>query len=819
MSNPTAEFFAELAQRGHDDRFTNINGTLRFEVEDTDRVHRWLVEIRDGDLSVHEDGDGAAQTRVRTDRTTFDRIVTGEGSPVAAWVRGRFTVEGSLPLVRVFERMFPGPPGGRDPREVGRTRMVVPAAPAAADATAADARRRVPILDGNLFAVTDDRGDMTPTPVFPTGFFAFDTRFLSLWHLTVNGQAMHPLSVDDLQYYETRYFLVPGTPLHQASPTMSVVRLQSIGGSLVEELTVINHQDEPIDVHIRIDVGCDFADIATFKDGMDRKGDYYAQVEFGQLRLGYERDTFRRETVISSTEPAHIDEGGLAFDVRIEPHQNWSTEMHVQTLGQDGRDIRRTLQGRHSRVKQEMRQELDNWLARAPRLRSEWQTLSATYQRSLVDLAALRYQVLGMQTHLPAAGLPWFMTIYNRDTILTSFQTLPFTPEFAFTTLMLGNQRGKKLNDFQDEEPGKIWQEARLGESTAFEERPLPRFNAADTTPLWLILLDEYERWTGDAALVRQLEPVARLCLAWIDSYADALGNGYVWYQSRNPARTFENQCWKDSWDAISYQDGRLPNLPRATCELQGYAYDAKVRCARLARGLWNDPAYADQLEREAADLRDRFNRDFWIEDLGYYALALDPDGGQVDALTSNIGHLLWSGIVPPDRAPRLAEHLTGDALFSGWGVRTLATDARRYNPVGYHTGSVWPFDNALIAWGLRCYGLTREAALIADAIIDASQYFQHRLPEAFAGYERDQTKYPVEYPYACRPHAMSAGATLLLVRALLGLDPRGDHLKIEPALPSDIGRLELLDIPGRWGRFDAFGRGRIDIESDQKHA
>jgi glycogen debranching enzyme len=224
-------------------------------------------------------------------------------------------------------------------------------------------------------------------------------------------------------------------------------------------------------------------------------------------------------------------------------------------------------------------------------------------------------------------------------------------------------------------------------------------------------------------------------------------------------------------------------------------------------------------LDRKAADLRDRFNRDFWIEDRGYYALALDPDGGQVDALASNIGHLLWSGIVPHDRAPQLARHLTGDRLFSGWGIRTLATDARRYNPVGYHTGSVWPFDNAFIAWGLRCYGLTREAALIADAIIDASQYFQHRLPEAFAGYDREQTKYPVEYPHACRPHAMSAGAPLLLLRALLGLDPRGDHLKIEPALPSDIGRLELLDIPGRWGRFDAFGRGRIDIESDQKHA
>jgi glycogen debranching enzyme len=288
------------------------------------------------------------------------------------------------------------------------------------------------------------------------------------------------------------------------------------------------------------------------------------------------------------------------------------------------------------------------------------------------------------------------------------------------------------------------------------------------------------------------------------------LGNGYIWYQPRNRTTGLENQGWKNSWDAITYQDGTLPDLPRATCELQGYAYDAKTRAARLAREFWNDPGYANQLEREAADLKERFNRDFWIEDKGYYALALDPDGRQVDALASNMGHLLWSGIVPADRAKKVAEHLLGPRLFSGWGVRTLATDAARYNPVGYHTGTIWPFDNAFIAWGLRRYGHTQEAGSITQGIIDASGYFRGRLPETFAGYNRELTKYPVQYPNACSPYALSAGTPLLLLRSMLGLNPEGENLIIKPALPKEIGNIGLLDIPGRWGRIDVCGRGRV---------
>jgi glycogen debranching enzyme len=354
----------------------------------------------------------------------------------------------------------------------------------------------------------------------------------------------------------------------------------------------------------------------------------------------------------------------------------------------------------------------------------------------------------------------------------------------------------------------------RYGELTAFEERPhSPYYGCADATPLYVVLLDEYERWTGDRRLVRELEQEARAALAWIDDYADLQGNGFVSYRRRNEESGLENQCWKDSWDSISYRDGRLPGFPRATCELQGYAYDAKVRGARLARLVWKDPALADRLEREAAELKRRFNRDFWVEDGEYFALALDPDGAQVDALTSNNGHLLWSGIVDKSKAKAVAAHLVGPRLFSGWGVRTLADGEGRYNPIGYHVGTVWPFDNSFVAWGLRRYGFKEEAAQVAAGILEAAEFFDGRLPEAFGGYERSATKYPVQYPTACSPQAWSTGAPLLLLRTMLGLEPQGDHLVIDPALPRRIGRLELLDIPGRWGRIDAFGRGRVDVD------
>jgi glycogen debranching enzyme len=677
----------------------------------------------------------------------------------------------------------------------------------------------ISILEGNTFVVSDERGDIDASSTDPTGLFSFDTRFLSKWLLTINGGRLNALSVDDIQYFEARFFLVPATGTVYVDSMLSVIRERAVGDGFFEAISILNHDDRTVHLEVRIDAAADFADLFEVKDALEKRGKYYHRVESDRLLLGYEHATFRRETTISSSVAAHVDEGGFTFELDIAPHGEWSTELAVVSSVRGlfgGRPTGPKYRGSHEHPRPNMAQGLDEWLTSAPKLRCDWAPAERIYRRSLVDLAALRFSPMTAGGRsLPAAGLPWFMTMFGRDSIFTSLQALPFAPELAATTLLeLGERQGTRLDDFRDEDPGRILHEMRYGELTAFEERPhSPYYGNADATPLFVVLLDEYERWSGDRELVASLEHEARAALNWVDEYADLMGNGYIWYQRRNTETGLENQCWKDSWDSISYRDGRIPGFPRATCELQGYAYDAKMRGARLAREIWNDSALASKLENDAEALKRRFNRDFWIEEREYYALALDIDGNPVDALSSNIGHLLWSGIVDESKARSVAEHLTGPDLFSGWGVRTLGTREGRYNPVGYHVGTIWPFDNSFIAWGLRRYGFKEEAARVALGILDAAEVFDGRLPEAFGGYERSKTKYPVQYPTACSPQAWSTGAPLLLLRTLLGLEPVDGHLLVDPALPSSIGRLELLDIPGRWGVVDAFGRGRIDLE------
>jgi glycogen debranching enzyme len=674
---------------------------------------------------------------------------------------------------------------------------------------------QIKILDGNTFVVSDERGDIEASRTDPTGLFSFDTRFVSKWILSINGERLTALSVDDLQYFEARFFLVPGTGTVYVDAKLSVLRHRTVGNGFHEQLTILNHDEQPAQLVVRLDVGSDFADLFEVKDALEKKGTYTTELGDRTLRLRYERSTYAKATTIGTDQTCSVDESGVTFHVGIPPHERWQADIDVavEVLGAREDSEAFTLSWRARRSATHLADSLQRWLDEAPVLHCDWPPLAITYRRSLVDLAALRFSPITAGRHsLPAAGLPWFMTMFGRDSIFTSLQALPFKAEMAATTLReLALRQGTRRDDFRDEDPGRILHEMRYGEMTAFEERPhSPYFGNADATPLFVVLLDEYERWTGDTKLVRELEFEARAALNWIDEYADLQGNGYIAYERRNVETGLENQCWKDSWDSISYRDGMLPGFPRATCELQGYAYDAKVRAARLARLTWGDDKYAARLEKEAADLKRRFNRDFWVKDGGYFALALDADGRQVDALSSNNGHLLWSGIVDKSKAKSVARHLLGDRLFSGWGVRTLATGEGRYNPIGYHVGTVWPFDNSFIAWGLRRYGFKEEAARVASGILEAAAFFDGRLPEAFGGYPRTMTKYPVQYPTACSPQAWSTGTPLLLLRTMLGLEPIDDHLIVDPALPQAIGRLELLDIPGRWGRVDAFGRGRI---------
>jgi len=676
----------------------------------------------------------------------------------------------------------------------------------------------VSVLDGNTFVVSDRTGNIAGSPSEPHGLFFNDTRFLSRWVLTINGQRPGVLSVDDLNYFSVQFFLTPSSSTVYVNSGISLRRKRAVGGGFHEDLTIENHETGPVDLEIRIEATSDFADLFEVKDELAKRGEVYQRVEGDRLVLGYRRDRFVRETWISASAPeARYDEEGVSFKVRIPPQGSWSTCLEVVTAHRAilSSRITHTKYGHTGNGSSELARNTRAWIAQAPKVTSSWLDLPRVYDRCISDLAALRYETGVVPGCLPAAGLPWFMATFGRDSILTSFQALPFKPDLAKTTLeMLALLQGARVDDFRDEEPGKIIHELRLGEMTAFEERPhSPYYGGSDSTPLFLVLLDEYERWSGDAELVRGLEQAARNALAWIDQYGDLDGDGYVEYKSRNPETGLENQCWKDSWDSIRFADGRFASLPRATCEIQGYVYDAKRRAARLAREIWEDQELAERLEREASELKRRFNQDFWLQDRGYFALALDGDKQKVDSLTSNIGHLLWSGIVDADKAPLVARHLLSDRLFSGWGVRTMAEGDTAYNPIGYHVGTVWPHDCSFIALGLRQYGFAREAARLSLGVLQASVYFDGRPPEAFGGYPRDVTHFPVEYPTACSPQAWASGAPLLLLRTLLGLEPIGDRLLVVPAVPDTIERIEVIDIPGRWGKADAFARGQLALD------
>jgi glycogen debranching enzyme len=666
----------------------------------------------------------------------------------------------------------------------------------------------ISVLDGNTFVVSDAHGDVRPgCRLPPHGFFCEDTRFISRWELTVAGRSTDVLSTAHVHYFVAQFFLVPPTNTFHAASPLSVMRQRVVKDVWLEELVLSNHSEEPMEVAVDLEVAADFADLFEVKDDEIRARQVTAVPGEHELVLRYRNGDYLRETQITVSEAATIEEGAVRLALSLAPREERTVTFVVTPHGeQPGRPpIARRPAGSFAEIDQRRRTELTAWLALAPVIETDSDTLQHVYDQSLIDLAALRFypHMAEQDVSLPAAGLPWFMTLFGRDSIITSYQALPYLPELARTTLRtLAARQGAVVDDFRDQEPGKILHEIRFGELTATGERPhSPYYGTADATQLYLILLDEYERWSGDTDLVRELEPNARAALEWIDRYGDLDGDGYVEYATRNPESGLANQCWKDSWNSILFSDGAIAEGPIATCEIQGYVYDAKRRAARLAREVWEDTALAARLTDEADELRRRFHEDFWIPDRAFFALALDGEKRQVDSLTSNIGHLLWSGIADEEQAAALARQLMGDALYSGWGVRTMAVGDAGYNPIEYHNGTVWPHDNSLIAVGLRRYGYAHEAARIASAIVDAAAYFDHRLPEVFAGCPAAMTHAPVEYPTASRPQAWAAGASLLALTTVLGLRPAVEGPRTDPHLPGTWGTVALHGVRGRWGR------------------
>jgi glycogen debranching enzyme len=382
--------------------------------------------------------------------------------------------------------------------------------------------------------------------------------------------------------------------------------------------------------------------------------------------------------------------------------------------------------------------------------------------------------------------MPWFMTVFGRDTIIAGLQTLLLGPELARNALeVLAELQAKEDDPSIDAEPGKIVHEVRHGKAAKVWFSRY--YGTVDATPLYLVLLSEVWRWTDDTALVNALKQPALRALEWIDRYGDRDGDGFVEYERRAP-NGLENQSWKDSGDSQRFADGRLAKTPIAPCEVQGYVYDAKRRIAEIAREVWRDRALGDRLDREAEELRRAFDDAFWVEERGgYYALALDAEKNRVDSLCSNIGHLLWSGIVPPSRVDAVVDALMADDLWSGWGVRTMSQADAAYSPLSYHNGTVWPHDNSLIAWGLARHARWPEMHRIAHAMLEAGETFGYQLPEVFSGLSRAESPFPIAYPTAARPQAWAAGTPVLLVQLLLGIQPDRRRGVIESVAPLEL--------------------------------
>ncbi len=664
------------------------------------------------------------------------------------------------------------------------------------------------VLDGNTFFVSDLNGDVEPGDE-ANGFFHADMRHLSTWRLRIDGQPFRVLTSRAIDYYSARIFGTLAQARVGENPPISIRRERFIADGVHEELCLENHSEQVRQLTIELTFASDFADLFEVKERMRKRGRLHAEVQRDRVSMQYRRDGFMRATVIEFGTKASLTSRRARFDVRLDPRGTWRTCVDVAVVV-DGKEKRIPHGARaFGQPQPQMPVTFEQWMEEAPILETDLDALRHTYRQSMVDLAALRFRPLPtLSWSLPAAGLPWFMALFGRDSLITAYQALPFQPHLARTTLeALAAWQAKASDDFRDADPGKILHELRLGELTALGESPhSPYYGSHDATPLFLILLDEYDRWADDRDFVRTLKPAALAALEWMDRYGDLDGDGYLEYQTRSP-KGLPNQGWKDSWNSILFADGRRAEAPIATCEIQGYAYDARLRAARLARTAWDDEALARRLEDKAAALRERFDRDFWMEARGHYALALDAQKRQVDAMTSNVGHLLWSGIVPLERAAQIVRRLMAPDMFSGWGVRTMSVFDGGYNPIEYHNGTVWPHDTALVAEGMRRYGWRQEATTLAAALIGATEAFAYRLPEVFAGFAREHTGIPVEYPTASRPQAWAAGAPLLALRTLLGLDAVDGLLRSTPHLPKGMRTLRLSGIP-ICGRLEAAGQG-----------
>ncbi|CAN5569936.1 glycogen debranching N-terminal domain-containing protein [soil metagenome] len=652
------------------------------------------------------------------------------------------------------------------------------------------------VMQGSAFFFSDERGDVRPRGA--EGLFVADVRHLSLWQLLVEGAPTLLLSSHEVAPGEARVYGTLDAADLRHDPPLSVARVRRIRDGVHERVIIESHSSH--DQHLRVELrfASDFKDIFEARAGRlasaaAGEGTTWTERDGLEVRLCHEHEGFKRVTQVAFDAPFELVHDRARFDVRLAPRTRWELCIRVSCSG-DG--IERPATETRSRAggSEEATEDL---IARAPALQSGSELLGRAYAQSLADLGALGLAPTDtVAAGVPAGGLPWFMALFGRDSLIAAYGALPFVPELARATLQsLAALQAERDDAWRDAEPGKILHELRRGKLAALGRAPhTPYYGSHDSTPLWLILLDEYERWTGDAKLVRELEEPARKALRWIEDSGDLDGDGYLEYRVRSPLG-LTNHCWKDSPGSMAFADGTRAAPPLATCEIQGYAYDARRRMARLCREVWDDAPLAARLDAEGDLLRDRFNVDYWSARRDHYVLGLDGRKTQVDSMTSNVGHLLWSGIVADERAHGVATRLLAPDMFTGWGLRTMSAEAVAYNPIGYHVGTVWPHDTGIGAEGLRRYGFKSEAAGLALSLLEAAACFGHRLPEVFAGFDRAATVVPVEYASASRPQAWAAAAPLLALRTLLGMDVEGGRLRCDPCMPAGLAEVHLTNV------------------------
>lgn len=678
----------------------------------------------------------------------------------------------------------------------------------------------ITINQDTTFLICDEVGNIPQGAEL--GLYHHDSRFLSRYELTLDDQAPLLLAARPTHHYAAAHFLTNPALSRVPRGLLGLVRRRLIGQGLHEDLDVTNHGDEEAVFNLELRFDADFAhifevkrDIHVAKEETQREGDFGLSLndEGRSLRFQYQRGDLVQRLIVNFSERPSFEDGCCRFALRLAPHQQWHLCLDFLTLDRDeegsepaypcrGRDGSERLVERERRYAETVRQ--------APRLHTNAYVLRRAYEQSVRDFVALSIkgeEVLEGEVAI-AAGIPWYMALFGRDALITAYQALPFYPEAAKGVLRsLARHQGTQVGRLGAEEPGKIVHEYRYGTLPGRHRviPTLPYYGTVDATPLFLVLAAAVFRLTGDLDFASSFNDSVRRALGWMDEYGDRDGDGYIEYINQGE-EGLTNHGWKDSADSVRFRDGQIARPPIALCEVQGYAYAAYLGAAEMLAAL-DEAQAAARLREQAGALKRAFNRDFWLPERSFYAEALDGQKRPVDALTSNAGHLLWSGIAEPEKARLVAQRLLAEEFFSGWGVRTMATTEGGYNPISYHNGSVWPHDNSLIVAGLVRYGFLEEATRIVDGLLAAlAHYPDHRLPELFAGYSREETPFPVEYPTASRPQAWASGSIFLLLTAMLGVDPDDPaRAPRAPFLPPGVRELHLR---GLW-----LGRPPCDVE------